>query len=543
MLLLGLAAAWAWTAGAGPTAAGEAQVVARPPDLSAYPWLFLRDGRDLAAGESPVSLITVGDVMLGRDVPAAPSPWQQVAGWLPAADLTLGNLEAVLTDEDLPRSAPAGDPQPILLRAGPEQAQSLRQAGFDILGLANNHALDYGPAGLVDTMTALRDTGLAAIGLQAPDGTQPPLIREVNGLRLAFLAFNAVPDLDPDQSCLAGATCWPAPAAWDPVSGPATIAAARLQAQAVIVSVHWGFEYHPRPDPYQETIAESMLAAGADLILGHHPHVAQPITVTGNRVVAYSLGNFIFDQAAGDTRYGLALRIFFDGQGLRAVQALPLRAGPQPRLLQHKEADGLLSRVLPRPPRLGFLCDGSACSPVDVPQTQQTGLFYAGQIDLTGDGRPETIRREGSRIAIYEAGAFAWQSPEGWQVVDAALGDPNDDGRYEIMLALWQKDEAGYLRSQPYIVGYRGGDYALLWGGRPVVNPIQELAVDDVDGDGADELVVVEEFADGASRTVSVWHWAGWTFSLIWRSDAGSYHDLVLDEQLQGPPILSLAGE
>jgi poly-gamma-glutamate capsule biosynthesis protein CapA/YwtB (metallophosphatase superfamily) len=547
LLLLGLAIAWAWVAGAFPTAAGEARVVPASPDLSAYPWLFLRDGQDLAAGESLASLIAVGDVMLGRDVPADPSPWQEVAGWLPAADLTLGNLEAVLTDETSPRSAPAGEPQPIILRAGPEQAYPLSMAGFDILGLANNHALDYGPVGLSDTVAALQGAGLAPIGLLAPDGIQQPLIREVNGVRLAFLAFNAVPVPGPvpglDQGCPAGATCWPVPAAWDRVAGPAAIAAARLHAQAVIVSIHWGFEYQLRPDPYQEAIAEAMLAAGADLILGHHPHVAQPIAVTGDRVVAYSLGNFVFDQTAGDTRYGLALRAFFDDQGLRAVQVEPLQAGPQPHLLKLAEADGLLSRVLPRPPRIGFLCDGPACSPFDAPQTSQTGLFYAGQIDLTGDGRPETVRRAGPRIAIYDAGALVWQSPESWQVVDAALGDPNDDGRYEIMLAIWQKDAAGYQRSQPYIVGYRGGRYTLLWGGRPVGNPIQELAVGDVDGDGADELVVVEEFANGYGQAVSVWRWAGWTFSLIWRSDAGPYHDLVLEEQDQGPPILSLVKE
>ena len=552
LLLLGLTAAWAWTASAGRATVGDVQSPSRSFDLSPYPWFYLRDGRDLAAGESLVSLIAVGDIMLGRGVPAEPSPWLDVAGWLPAADLTLGNLEAVLTDETLSRSAPAGEPQPILLRAEPEMIDPLKQAGFDILGLANNHALDYGPAGLADTAAALQDAGLASIGLLAPDGRQQPLIREVNGLRLAFLAFNAVPvsgpETRPDQGYPAGAGQQVAPIAWDPVAGPAAIAAARREAQAVIVSVHWGFEYHIQPDPYQETIAASMLAAGADLILGHHPHVAQPITVTGDGVVAYSLGNFIFDQAMDDTRYGLALRAFLDGQGLRAVQALPLQAGPQPRLLGVQEGESLLSRVLPRPPRLGFLCDGSACLPVDAPQSDQTGLFYAGQIDLTGDGRPEIVRRNGPRIAVYEAGELAWQSPVGWRVVDAALGDPNDDGRYEIMLALWQEDAAGYQRSQPYIVGYRGGEYALLWGGRPVVNPIQELAVGDVDGDGVDELVVVEELsgyavADGPTRAVSVWRWAGWTFTLIWRSDAGSYQDLVLAEQFQGPPILSLASQ
>jgi poly-gamma-glutamate synthesis protein (capsule biosynthesis protein) len=527
LLLLSLLGARTWAATDGLTATSDL-TSAGVLDERAYPWAFLRDDQDLAAGEKLVSIIAVGDIMLGRGIAAAPSPWSDVSSWLPVADLALGNLESVLTDGHLPRSAPEGSPQPILLRANPENAKPLKQAGFDILGLANNHALDYGPAGLADTVGVLDRQGLATVGLLASDGVQKPLIREVNGIRLAFLAFNAVPDPQPSQGCLTDTNCYLAPAAWDPVAGPETIAAARLQADAVIVSIHWGFEYHLQPDPYQEAIAENMLAAGADLVLGHHPHVAQPITLSGKQVVAYSLGNFVFDQAEGDTRYGMALRAFFDDQGLRAVQALPLRSGPQPRLIRPEEGDLFLSRVLPRPSRLSFLCDSSTCLPVESPQNDQSGLFYAGQIDLTGDGRPETVRRDGPQITIYEGGTAVWHSPDNWQVVDAALGDPNDDGRYEIMLAIWQEDAAGFLRSQPYIVGYRGGEYKLLWGGRPVANPIQEVAVGDVDKDGADELIVVEELADGSAQAVSMWRWTGWTFSQIWRSDYGWYRDLVL---------------
>jgi poly-gamma-glutamate capsule biosynthesis protein CapA/YwtB (metallophosphatase superfamily) len=242
LLLLSLAAAKAWTADDSSALAGEDPTVSQLPDRDAYPWVYLRDDQELAAGEKLVSLIAVGDIMLGRGVAAAPSPLRDVSDWLPAADLALGNLEAVLTDGGLPRSAPDGDPQPILLRAGPENAKSLKQAGFDILGLANNHALDYGPAGLADTADVLQSEGLAVAGLLVPDGVQRPLIQEVNGIRLAFLAFNAVPDPQPSEACLAGANCQLAPAAWDPVSGPAAIAAAQGQAQAVIVSVHWGFE-------------------------------------------------------------------------------------------------------------------------------------------------------------------------------------------------------------------------------------------------------------------------------------------------------------
>jgi poly-gamma-glutamate synthesis protein (capsule biosynthesis protein) len=482
------------------------------------------------SGERAVSVLAVGDVMLGRGVSAEPDPLGDVAGWLQVADLTLGNLEVVLVDGGTPRRAPTGEAQPILLSTSPAAADSLRQAGFDILGLANNHSLDYGVIGLKETINHLQRAGLEIVGSTTENEAIVPVYHKVNGVRLAFLAFNSVPDPHRLQTCPPGKTCSSQPARWIPVEAAAAIASAKVRADAVIVSVHWGFEYEPWQDPSQEKAARIMLEAGADLIIGHHPHVVQAIAVNGDQVTAYSLGNFVFDQGADDVRQGLALRAFFDEDGLRAVQVLPVRAGSRPRLLALSEGALLLAQALPPPPRVGFACDESDCTPANIPQTELVGLFYAGQVDLTGDGLPETVRREGERITIYEKGSVVWRSPAAWRVVDAALGDPNDDGRYEVMLAIWQEDEAGYERSQPYILGHRGGVYTLLWGGRPVVDPIRELAVGDVEGDGSDELVVIEEMADGLAQAVAVWRWTGWTFSLVWRSQYGCYRDLILVE-------------
>src|SRR5690606_7681093 len=113
------------------------------------------------------------------------------------------------------------------------------------------------------------------------------------------------------------------------------------------------------------------------------------------------------------------------------------------------------------------------CAPAgEVAGDGEMGWFWSGAIDLTGDGVPETVRRAGERVTVYEGGTAVWQSPEAWRVVDVALGDPNDDGRFELLLAIWQTDAEGHNRSQPYLVGHRGGEYQLLWGGRPVNTPI-----------------------------------------------------------------------
>jgi poly-gamma-glutamate synthesis protein (capsule biosynthesis protein) len=319
------------------------------------------------------------------------------------------------------------------------------------------------------------------------------------------------------------------------------VATAHAQADIVIVSLHWGYEYELRPDPAQQRLAASMRAAGADIIAGHHPHVVQTVTLLDGGVVAYSLGNFLFDQGNGETGQGLILRVLLDQQGVRAVQGLPIRAGVRPSLIAPAEADELLARISPPPQRVGYAVDGGRLRRVAVSAELATGRFWSGEVDLTGDGQAERIRLEGTRARIYQGGRLSWESPAGWEVVDVALGDPNDDGRQELMLAVWKDDPAGFRRSHPYLIGYRGGAYSLIWGGRAVAEPIREIELGDVDGDGRQELLVLLEEASGR-RVVAVWRWHGWGFSLISRSSPGAYRDLVLPSGLGDTlPVISVA--
>jgi hypothetical protein len=100
-----------------------------------------------------------------------------------------------------------------------------------------------------------------------------------------------------------------------------------------------------------------------------------------------------------------------------------------------------------------------------VPARIVEGIFWSGTSDLTGDGIPEVVQRRDERVRIYQDTRLVYQTPPEWRVVDVALGDPNDDGRSEVMLALWKPDADGLEWSQPYMVGYRGGEYRLMWGG------------------------------------------------------------------------------
>jgi poly-gamma-glutamate synthesis protein (capsule biosynthesis protein) len=425
------------------------------------------------------------------------------------------------------------------MQAAPSVVAHLREAGFDVLGLANNHTLDLGSEGLAQTASRLRAAGMAAVGA-GPGREAPfqPLMQEVSGVHLALLAFNAV--ADPRGAPAEGA--WTR-ADWDWDHFSAAVAAARERADAVIVSVHWGYEYETSVDPAQRDAALALLESGADLVIGHHPHVVQPFEIYDDGCVAYSLGNFVFDQHQSETVQGLALRAFFDKRGLRAVQALPVWAGPHPRLMTPAEAHPLLARVGPPPRRLTFACDAGSCHRVDAPpqraQDAGSGLFWGGWIDLTGDGLPEHVRRVSEQVVIYSDGAEVWRSPADWRVVDVALGDPNHDGRGELLLSLWKAGLDGLEtpspekehvpRSHPFIVGCRGGTYRTLWGGSAVDNPIHEVALADIAGDGSQELIVLEGDEEH-ERTVSVWRWHGWGFSLIWRSEPGGYRDLLLEK-------------
>jgi poly-gamma-glutamate synthesis protein (capsule biosynthesis protein) len=522
-----------------------------PPDLSAYPWVYLRNNLPLSAAENPVEVVIVGDVLLGRGVSPADDPLADVASWLGAADLAAGNLEGVVVPPGADCSGSA-HPDGYQLLMPPSAAAALRDAGFDIVGVANNHVLDCGAAGYAASLAILREAGIEAVGAaESDEALIPPVLRGTRGVRLAWLAFNMVPYPAGFGNLAADVTAARATAA---------IQAARADADAVIVLVHWGYEYQHRPDPAQPAAARAMLAAGADLVVGHHPHVVQPLAVedTGG-VVAYSLGNFVFDQQFDVTRTGLALRAFFDRNGLRALQALPVHAGPRPRLLSPQAAAPLWARLglaAPAERRLAFACGGAPasaaespdhCRPLDVAGTNTVngGIFTDGAIDLTGDGRAEPVQlRDGRLNVLAPSGSgpvVVWQSEASWRIVDVALGDPNDDGRAELLLVLWKPDADGQPRSHPFIIGYREGIYRTLWGGSAVNRSLREVELGDVDGDGVQELIVLEEEAPGR-RTVAVWRWHGWGFSLLWRSPVGRYDDLALATDAgTGLPLVTVA--
>jgi len=256
----------------------------------------------------PLTLALVGDVILGRGVAQAlagdwAAAFAGVQPWLAGADLAFANLESPLTNIPLPPSG--GDRGGAYdLRAPPEAVAALRAAGLDIVSLANNHALDAGEAGLRETVGTLSAAGITPLVYQSTNyqSTNVPACQV-----LAFDDSAAPLDLE---------------AAAEAVS--AAVAEAAERADVVVVSIHWGGEYQAAPSQRQQAIARRLAEAGADVIVGHGPHVLQRVEWVGETLVAYSLGNFLFDQPyPADCRQGAILRVTLRGGRVVAVQAIP----------------------------------------------------------------------------------------------------------------------------------------------------------------------------------------------------------------------------
>lgn len=525
-----------------------------PPEVTAsrkdpsleYPWIQLREPLSSSTLDPSAELVFVGDIMPGRGVDIQEGIFQSIAPVLKSADLAVGNLEGAIGSE-----AQIQEDQDTLfpLVIHPDSAKILAGGGFDILSLANNHSFDLGLVGFNDTLSQLARYGIRPLGVRSGSPkTQQPYYININGVRLAFIGLNAIPRMDYAEMQVGNASDYVQ--GWVREEIRELIHQANNRSDVVILSIHWGYEYDLNIDPGQELIARELLEMGADLIVGHHPHVIQPVQLiespstgggTRNRMVAYSLGNFVFDQGFGETGRGLALRVVVDRQGLRAVQALPVAAGSHPRMIPVSESETLVKNLFVGSTSIGYDCIQYPCQPVEIPGDYASGKFHSGSIDLTGDGVGETVSLDQNRVSIYQGDELVWVSPLEWDVVDLALGDPNDDGRYEILLAIFKPDENGHLRSHPFIVGFRGGIYRLLWGGSAVSEPIYEVDLGNIDLDPMQELVVIEDAGGGDRNRIAVWNWHGWGFSKDWESGESFFSNLVLKETVPGEGLIITA--
>jgi len=275
------------------------------------------------AGDTGVSLVFAGDVLLDRGVARVlDSAWPErsladVATVTSRADIAFCNLECPLTERER-------FPKVFSFAGNPAYVGVLKRAGFSIVSLANNHTLDCGKAGLLETMEILRRAGIAFCGAAGTAAAaRSPTILVRRGLRIGFLAYSDFPPegvvLLPDR---------PAIAVLDDETVAAEIRAARQQVDLLVVSFHWGWEYQPQANARQRRLAAEAGEAGADIVVGHHPHVLQPVEVVSRRgrrcLVVYSLGNFIFDSGRPEVRETALVECVADRTGVRSAKKYPM---------------------------------------------------------------------------------------------------------------------------------------------------------------------------------------------------------------------------
>ena len=284
--------------------------------------------------EKPVPEITtlaaVGDIMLGRRVGARHqsdpgAPLRPFAKRLAAAEITVGNFESTLSRAGSPTQG--GDSFAASQRVIP----GLRAAGFDLLSLANNHVGDYGDRALRQTLDRFASKKIATVGAGRDlAAARRPIVIQRDGVRVGFIAVDSIGETPAATRNRAGTNRLNMPPRTGPLNRSALrritsdIRALNQRVDVVVVLTHWGTQYTHRPEPSQRAAARAFADAGADLVIGGHPHWVQGLEMADSAVVVHSLGNFVFDMDfQTKTREGIFLEIVLWGHTVKALEPVP----------------------------------------------------------------------------------------------------------------------------------------------------------------------------------------------------------------------------
>jgi AmmeMemoRadiSam system protein B len=266
--------------------------------------------------EGLVSMQFVGDVMLDRGLRTwmyqntTAYPWEEVIRFLMGADLVIGNLEGTVSEA----ASIATEEPPFRFTFSIEAMEELLKH-LDVVSLANNHTRDRDFDGELETQGHLNTLGLEWFGGYA---TTEPVYRHKNISLVGFHEFGT-----------------------DVERALETIRTEKALGQFVIVLPHWGWEYIPEPQDGQHELSQHVVDAGADFIIGAHPHVIQGIEIVDDTPVVYSLGNFIFDSFEPGTEHGLSVTLHFsEGAGMMYLMPLNTEFG-QPTPLSDEEAENI----------------------------------------------------------------------------------------------------------------------------------------------------------------------------------------------------------
>lgn len=294
-----------------------------------------------------VSFIAVGDIMLSRNVAKEIKekentnyPFLKTKELFKNADIVFGNLESPITEG---RDIETGE---MIFRTDPSMTEAIKDAGFSILSLANNHTPNFGGEGLIDTFNYLNRYDIKYVGAgKNTEETNKPVYINSKGFKFAFLAYTEPSIVSVSYEVSEN---YPGTVFMNLDNLVKNIEEAKNNADFVIVSMHSGDEYVDYPNKYQKKFAHTAIDSGADLVIGHHPHVVQPMEKYNGKYIFYSLGNFIFDQTfSEETQRGLVIKFIFNKDGIDKLLFLPtlIDGFSQPEFLGWNESEDVLNRL------------------------------------------------------------------------------------------------------------------------------------------------------------------------------------------------------
>ncbi len=425
-----------------------------------------------------VRIVMGGDVMLGRAIGALVQrdPHSILAGVemeLASADLAMVNLESPLT------TRPAVEDIQYDLRADPAAAETLSGVGIDLVSVANNHAGDAGPMTVLDTVGALTDAGIGAVGGGTDsDDALAAAARTIGTTSIGVLAFDATglgPEADDDS---------PGVARWDDVASPVLVAHMRERVDVLVVSIHGGAEYLVTSDATIRGIVSKLAELDVDVVWGHGPHVVHDVSVIdpdGNgrvTVAASSLGNLVFDQSRLGTDRGMLFEVMASNVGVVAY-----------RIGDTEIAGGRVSFTGWQLP--------------DGPAALLAGDWW-GLTDVSPPTAPSPTERD---LSGFEQG----------DVVFAAEGDVDRDGDSELVVSFWRPFRAAPLNQllahvrwtdaagrSAHLGVFEPSDLSPVWVASAMVRPIAEIVV--CDGSIA---VTYTSLDDDAATGTGAWEWNG----------------------------------
>ncbi|MFB5267503.1 CapA family protein [Paenibacillus enshidis] len=318
---------------------GAAESAAEEPEAETAPAAH-------TTGSDSVILNFVGDMQFSGKVEQLLQekgydyPYKRLGSLFKSDDLTVGNLETPVTD-----GGTGAANKTYVYKSSPDALPELAAAGMDVVNVANNHILDQGVSGLKDTLAYLRHYGIQYMGagMNAEEAYAPVYVKR-KGMTIALLGFSRV---IPEVSWYAGANRAGVAGVYDPAAAVQAIRKASKKADLVIVTTHWGKERASVLEDHQPELAHAFIDAGANLVIGSHPHVLQGLEMYKGKWIAYSTGNFIFSKSVTEATQDTAVfQASCSKDGACAMKLIPCRAElGQPIPLSGEKAAKILKKV------------------------------------------------------------------------------------------------------------------------------------------------------------------------------------------------------